>query len=52
MHNLEFPQLESIEIIQQGFESYGYICSDKIATAVYLAFKLRKPVLVEFWGTK
>ncbi len=47
MHTQDFPQLESIERIEQGFESHGYICSPKIATAVYLAFQLRKPVLVE-----
>lgn len=47
MHTQDFPQLDSVEIIKQGFESYGYICSDKIATAVFLAFQLRKPVLVE-----
>nr|WP_246139747.1 MoxR family ATPase [Parahaliea aestuarii] len=43
----DFPQLESIERIEQGFEALGYICSTKIATAVFLAFQLRKPVLVE-----
>ncbi|MFV8819456.1 AAA family ATPase [Haliea sp. E17] len=43
----DFPQLASIEAIQQGFESIGYICSESIATAVYLAFQLRKPILVE-----
>jgi len=47
VHTQEFPQLDSVEVIKQGFESYGYICSDKIATAVFLAFQLRKPVLVE-----
>ena len=47
MHTQDFPQLDSVEIIKQGFESFGYICSDKIATAVFLAFQLRKPVLVE-----
>lgn len=47
MHTQDFPQLASIEIIKAGFESFGYICSDKIATAVFLAFQLRKPVLVE-----
>lgn len=47
MHNLHFPQLESVERIEQGFESFGYICSRKIATAVFLAFQLRKPILVE-----
>ena len=47
MNTLNFPQLASIEAIEQGFEKYGYICSREIATAVYLAFQLRKPVLVE-----
>lgn len=47
MHTQDFPQLASIEAIEQGFESFGYICSPKIATAVFLAFALRKPVLVE-----
>ena len=47
MHTLDFPQLASVEHIERGFESYGYICSRKIATAVFLAFQLRKPVLVE-----
>jgi len=43
----DFPQLETVERIVQGFEEYGYICSQKIATAVFLAFQLRKPILVE-----
>ena len=43
----DFPQLSSVEKIEQGFESFGYICSTKIATAVFLAFQLRKPILVE-----
>ena len=47
MHTQNFPQLESVERIEKGFESYGYICSRKIATAVFLAFQLRKPILVE-----
>lgn len=47
MHTQDFPQLESVERIEQGFESFGYICSRKIATAVFLAFQLRKPILVE-----
>lgn len=47
MHTQNFPQLASIEVIEQGFESLGYICSPKIATAVFLAFQLRKPILVE-----
>jgi len=47
MKTLDFPQLASIEAIEKGFESHGYICSPEIATAVFLAFQLRKPVLVE-----
>ena len=47
MNTLDFPQLSSVEEIERGFESFGYICSPKIATAVFLAFKLRKPILVE-----
>jgi MoxR-like ATPase len=43
----DFPQLSSVTKIEQGFESYGYICSTEIATAVFLAFQLRKPILVE-----
>jgi MoxR-like ATPase len=43
----DFPQLASVQEIEEGFESHGYICSRKIATAVFLAFQLRKPVLVE-----
>lgn len=47
MQSNDFPQLASVETIQAGFEAFGYICSEKIATAVFLAFQLRKPVLVE-----
>jgi MoxR-like ATPase len=43
----DFPQLASVQEIERGFESFGYICSTSIATAVYLAFQLRKPILVE-----
>jgi MoxR-like ATPase len=47
MNTLDFPQLASIEAIEKGFESHGYICSREIATSVFLAFNLRKPILVE-----
>ena len=47
MNTLDFPQLASVEDIERGFESFGYNCSPKIATAVYLALQLRKPILVE-----
>ncbi|MCH8505916.1 MAG: MoxR family ATPase [Ectothiorhodospiraceae bacterium] len=44
------PQTQAIDAIAQlqlGFESGGYICDTDIATAVYLARELEKPVLVE-----
>jgi MoxR-like ATPase len=37
----------SVAKIKAGFEEHRYICSDQIATAVYLAFHLRKPILIE-----
>jgi len=40
-------QLASIGAIETGFAELGYICSPKIATAVFLAAQLRKPILVE-----
>lgn len=39
--------LPSIEAVEQGLRSAGYIPSRQIATAVYLAHHLRKPILVE-----
>lgn len=37
----------AIEDIQKGFEEAGYICSQQIATTLYLAYHLEKPILVE-----
>ncbi len=37
----------SPDLIKGGFEQQGYICSDNIATTVYLAHMLDKPILVE-----
>jgi MoxR-like ATPase len=39
--------LPSIEAVEQGLRSAGYIPSKQIATAVYLAHHLQKPILVE-----
>ena len=36
-----------IEDITEGFAEHGYICSEQIATAVYLASELEKPILIE-----
>lgn len=37
----------SVESIQRGFASAGYICNSSIAMTMLLAYKLEKPVLVE-----
>lgn len=38
---------QSVDSLRDQFEQHKYICSNQIATAVYLAFHLRKPVLIE-----
>jgi len=38
---------ESVDSLKAGFEAHRYICSDQIATAVYLAYQLQKPILIE-----
>jgi len=38
---------ESVEDVQTQLEKQGYICDKRIATVVYLASRLEKPVLVE-----
>lgn len=40
-------ELASVDAIAAGFGARGYICSPRIATAVFLAARLRKPMLVE-----
>jgi len=37
----------SFRAIQEGFEAAGYVCSRQIATTLYLAYHLEKPILVE-----
>ena len=38
---------KEIELIQESFESEGYICNSEIATVIYLSQNLGKPILVE-----
>jgi MoxR-like ATPase len=38
---------QSVEAVRAGLEAERYICSKQIATAVYLAMQLGKPVLIE-----
>ena len=40
-------RLADIEVIKDNFEAEHYICSEEIATAVFLAYHLEKPVLIE-----
>jgi len=40
-------KINSPDVIKQHFADLGYICNDSIATAVYLACHLQKPILVE-----
>jgi MoxR-like ATPase len=37
----------SVEQIRKGFEINGYVCNRQIATTLYLAYHLQKPILVE-----
>jgi MoxR-like ATPase len=37
----------SVASLREHLETHRYICSEQIATAVYLAYHLRKPVLIE-----
>ena len=38
---------ESVASLQASFEAHRSICSDAIATAVFLSYPLRKPILIE-----
>lgn len=42
-----FERLKDVETIRSHFEQQRYICSLEIATAVFLAYHLEKPVLIE-----
>ena len=40
-------RLKDVDTIQGNFENMHYICSEEIATAVFLAYHLEKPILIE-----
>jgi MoxR-like ATPase len=40
-------RIASVDEVREQFRAGGYICNEQVATAVYLAAQLRKPVLVE-----
>jgi len=45
------PEIErttlTVEAVRESLEAHRYICSMQIATAVYLAYHLHKPILIE-----
>lgn len=47
MQNSTAGQFVSIEALQRGFHATGYVCTREIATTLYLAHHLGKPILVE-----
>ncbi len=47
MINKHSEKIKSPTLIKDSFEKLGYICSDDIAMAVYLACQLQKPILIE-----
>ncbi len=47
LHRPLASPLASIEAVESGLASQGYIASRQIATAVYLAQQIEKPILVE-----
>ncbi len=47
MSNPIYPELQSVDRIADAFERDGYICSSRIATVVFLAAAMNKPILVE-----
>ncbi|MFT5561489.1 MAG: MoxR-like ATPase [Candidatus Azotimanducaceae bacterium] len=40
-------KLANVDVIEDGFEALNYICNKQIATAVFLAYHLDKPILIE-----
>lgn len=47
MKSEHFCKFESIDDIPKKFQDAGYVCSRQIATTLYLAGHLEKPILVE-----
>ncbi len=47
MKQLYKDKFQSVEEIRNRFEDAQYICSNQIATCVYIAHNLQKPVMVE-----
>ena len=47
METSHASKFQSIEKIRRGFQETGYVCSQQIATTLYLAYNLEKPILIE-----
>lgn len=47
MKHLYPDRLDSVPAIIDGFRDLNYICNEEIATCVYIAYHLQKPIIVE-----
>jgi MoxR-like ATPase len=47
MNSQHDEKFKAVDHIRIGFEKNGYVCSRQIATTLYLAWHLQKPILVE-----
>ncbi|MBW1679937.1 MAG: MoxR family ATPase [Deltaproteobacteria bacterium] len=47
MEKKYLTKFETAEGIRDGFKKTGYVCSRQVATTLYLAYHLDKPILVE-----
>ncbi|MCB1739494.1 MAG: MoxR family ATPase [Gammaproteobacteria bacterium] len=47
MNPTPLPALDSVASITQSFAELGYICTQRVATAVHIAHRLQRPILVE-----
>jgi MoxR-like ATPase len=47
MNTLREGKPDSVGAVQHGLKDIGYICTKEIATAVYLASHMAKPILIE-----
>jgi len=44
---VEYEQAQSIENVQRGLEDQGYFPSEGLASAIYLAISLQRPIFLE-----
>ncbi len=47
MKSLHDSHFDTVDVVSSRLADVDYICTRELATAVYLAFNLEKPILVE-----